>query len=292
MLKFWTSSNLVAFQFEQSLDIPINSTEISFGTGIAFVRPMPRLPRDIKPMQDLHTIFRSVDNSFIFAAQEAKDLMIKTFKRMFFKHHSKIYAWVGMSNHQHIFNQAPPAPTEEILQSNPFKSEKYPQVGNMMRDCFSIFARHFNREVGRVGGVIRDRTTTVKVLTHHQALSLLVYIFLNPVRAGIVKHPRDFENHNFSMYARGKKNPKHHDIFSFHPAYIALGKTPKIRQAKFMHLIEKALKSWGLRKFSGMSATQGPGRGKRALHYEDFERFSYYWIPEKFQVGCGPPAPN
>lgn len=245
---------------------------------------MARLPRDIKPLQDIHTIFRSVDNSFIFQNSGTIRLLFKTFERMIFKHHSKIYAWVGMSNHQHIFNQAPAASTDGN------KHEKYTLVGDMFRDCFSIFARKLNRQSKRVGGVIRDRTKTVKVYDRHQAITLLIYIFLNPVRAGIVRHPKDFLNHNFAMYAYGPTHRLFKDqvkVFSFHPAYLALGSGWKTRRRKFMWLVEKALKSWGLQKIIGISASHGMGRNQHRNHLEDFVRFSASWIPRRF--GIGPP---
>jgi len=252
---------------------------------------MPRLPRDIKPLQDMHTIFRSVDNSFIFGKSGACTLMFKAFERMIFKHQSRIYAWVGMSNHQHIFNQAPPKETQEP--ENPSgEYGEYTKVGDMFRDCFSIFARNFNKENKRVGGVIRDRTKTVKVFDPHQAITLLIYIFLNPVRAGIVKHPKDYFNHNFAMYAYGPKHRQYKDqarIFSFHPAYLALGLGWKTRRAKFLWLVEKALKTWGLQRFRGISASHGLGRGQHQIFYEDFVRFSASWIPIKFGIGPDPP---
>lgn len=188
-----------------------------------------------------------------------------------------------MSNHQHIFNQAPEGENQQ---------EKYTQVGDMFRDCFSIFARKLNRQSKRVGGVIRDRTKTVKVYDHHQALTLLIYIFLNPVRAGIVRHPKDFLNHNFAMYAYGPAHcmyKKQARIFTFHPAYLALGLGWKTRRRKFMWLVEKALKTWGLQKLIGISASHGLGRNQHRIHYEDFVRFATAWIPNKFEIGPAPP---
>lgn len=213
--------------------------------------------------------------------------MLWTLRRMRQKHGSKVYAWVGMSNHQHIFNQSPAPETPES--PNMVWPEKYTLVGDMFRDCFSLFARRFNKNIKRVGGVIRDRTRTVKVFDHHQSLTLLIYIFLNPVRAGIVKHPRDYPHSNFSLYAYGKIDPRMAGVFCLHPAFLALGRCAAVRRAKFRFLVEQAMRKWGLQKLIGISASHGPGRTKRQEFYDDFLRLAASWIPKKINLGRAPP---
>lgn len=232
---------------------------------------MPRQKRNAPPGSDLHTIFRSIDNSFLFHGKPEQNILIQTLYRMVSRYRCKVYAWVGMSNHHHIFNQAPEDwPEEHALFGSGIKMP----IGHMFRDCFSLFARWINFARKRVGGVIRDRTKTVIVKTPEQSITLLIYIFLNPVRAGIVEHPRNYPFHNFHMYAYGTKH--HPGIFTFHPAFIALGKTWNQRRHHFLSLVEKSMRSWGLKKWKGISGSHGPGRNQQIKGYETFDRLANF----------------
>lgn len=245
---------------------------------------MPRQKRNIKPGQDIHTIFRSIDNSFLFEGKLEQNILLRTLGRIVERYRAPVFAWVGMSNHHHIFNQAPTQWPED----HPCNENNLPiPVGHMFRDCFSLFARWLNVKRRRVGGVIRDRTKTVPVKTPAQSITLLIYIFLNPVRAGIVKHPRNYPFHNFHMYAYGQN--KYPGIFTYHPAYLALGKTAEERQHRFRSLLEAAIQTWAKKKWVGFSASHGPGSGLKTSGYVVFEKLSESFV-RFVTLTHGPPA--
>lgn len=234
---------------------------------------MPRQKRNVKPGQDIHTIFRSIDNSFLFEGRLEQNILLRTLNRIVERYRAPVYAWVGMSNHHHIFNQAPTQWPED----HPFAERGVPiSVGHMFRDCFSLFARWLNTKRRRVGGVIRDRTKTVLVKSPAQSITLLIYIFLNPVRAGIVRHPRDYPFHNFHMYAYGQK--KFPGIFTYHPAYLKLGKTPGERQHRFRVLVNAAIQTWAKKRWVGFSASHGPGRNLKQINYGVFESLANSFV--------------
>jgi putative transposase len=52
------------------------------------------------------------------------------------------------------------------------------------------------------------------------------YVELNPKRAGIVSHPRDYRWSSYTAHANGDPNP----VVTFHPLYLALGADPSERQ--------------------------------------------------------------
>jgi len=242
--------------------------------SLAYFYRMPRSRRNVLPGEDVHTIFRSIDNSFLFSGKAAQMALVWALFRMKKHYNAVLYAWVGMSNHHHIFNQAP---TQWPKRHKNPETETSPfPIGNMFRDCFSLFARRLNQIRERVGGVIRDRTKTVKMKSDYQAISLLIYIFLNPIRAGITKHPKDYPFHNFNMYAFGKG--PFLNLFTYHPAYMALGKSWKARQQKFCSLLEKALSDWTHTRWCGASASHGVGRNKKKVAYEEFVNFAESWM--------------
>jgi len=199
-----------------------------------------------------------------------------------------------MSNHQHIFNQAPSKwPAGE--NATPYEIQQGElgrpiPIGHMFRDCFSIFARKINILKKRVGAVIRDRTKTVNVTSPEQAITLLIYIFLNPVRAGIVNHPSEYLFSNYNQYAHGKPG-KFKDLFTFHPAYLALGKTWPERRRIFRRLVEAALKEWANKRWRAISGSFEVGMEKAGRQFHQYRVFAEYWILEKcaYLKKTGPP---
>ena len=58
-----------------------------------------------------------------------------------------------------------------------------------MRHLNGVYTQAFNRRHHRVGHVFQGRFTSVLVERESYLLELCRYVVLNPVRAGIVKHP-------------------------------------------------------------------------------------------------------
>ena len=58
------------------------------------------------------------------------------------------------------------------------------------------------------------------------------YIELNPVRAGMVRHPRDYRWSSFRAHADGQIDP----LVSDHPVYRALGRGAEARQGAYRAL--------------------------------------------------------
>jgi putative transposase len=58
-----------------------------------------------------------------------------------------------------------------------------------MRHLNGVYTQAFNRRHHRVGHVFQGRFTSVLVEQASSLLELCRYVVLNPVRAGIVKHP-------------------------------------------------------------------------------------------------------
>lgn len=58
------------------------------------------------------------------------------------------------------------------------------------------------------------------------------YIEMNPVRAGLVAHPRDYPWSSFRANAEGTRDP----MLTPHPEYLALGATPEERWANYASL--------------------------------------------------------
>ena len=84
------------------------------------------------------------------------------------RHSWRVFAWVLMSNHFHLFLQTP-----------------NPDLSSGMHDLNSGYVSWFNRRHNRVGPLFQGRFHAVLVERHYHYWELTRYIHLNPVRAGL-----------------------------------------------------------------------------------------------------------
>ena len=252
--------------------------------------PMGRALRNIRPLDHVHTIFRCINRQFLFASQSAHDLWLENLRRSKRRFDLTLYAWCGMTNHHHLLNRAPTTQYIETQVDGVVVVREEPaSYGRFLCDTFSYFVRRFNRFFDRRSSLIDDRTKTVRVDDDHHCLNLLIYIFLNPVRAGIVKHPKDYAYSNYNQYARGDKKAAR-GLFSYHPAFLALGNTFGARRRRFCRLIEEALKDWANRRWEGASRGNGPGKNTRINAQKSFKSYTDAWLTLALDRLRGPPT--
>jgi len=67
----------------------------------------------------------------------------------------------------------------------------------------------------------------------------MFYNDLNPKRAKMVVHPKDYAWSSFHYYAYGKEDP----LITPAPCYLLLGKDHKERQAAYRKMVEEVLKN-------------------------------------------------
>jgi putative transposase len=104
------------------------------------------------------------------------------------------------------------------------------------------FAWWFNRRHERRGQVVMERLRSPRIQDGAHQLVVMRYGDLNPVRAGIVKSPKDWRWSTYRHYAFGEPNPLVDDA----PEYLALGRTAverrKAYQALFALKLTEALR--------------------------------------------------
>jgi putative transposase len=139
---------------------------------------MSRLPRYVIPGQPQHIIQRGNNRQVIFVAdadyQFFRDSLVEASK----KHGLTIHAYVWMTNHIHLLA----TPESENSISKVFQS-----VGRR-------YVQYFNYTYQRSGTLWEGRYRATVVDSERYLLTLMRYIELNPVRAEMVAHPRDYPN--------------------------------------------------------------------------------------------------
>ncbi|MEJ8566537.1 transposase [Elongatibacter sediminis] len=132
-----------------------------------------------------------------------------------------VHGWVFMTNHVHLV--ATPGHDDSLSQ--------------LMQFLGRLYVRHFNYKYTRSGTLFEGRFKTSIVEEDHYLLTCLRYIELNPVRAGLVRHPGDYHWSSFGAHACGTK-PR---LWSPHGRYLTLGRNGKQRRQAWRALINETL---------------------------------------------------
>jgi REP element-mobilizing transposase RayT len=91
------------------------------------------------------------------------------------RYHWTVHAWCLMGNHYHLLIETPDS-----------------NLAQGMRHFNGVYTQRFNRRHGRVGHVFQGRYKAILVQKDSYLLELARYIVLNPVRAGMVRTPKDW----------------------------------------------------------------------------------------------------
>lgn len=185
---------------------------------------MARLPRYVIPGQPQHIIQRGNNRQVIFAAdadyQFFRDALVEAAGRFGLA----IHAYVWMTNHIHLL--ATPTHTDSISKTFQSAGRKYVQ--------------YFNYTYRRSGTLWEGRYRATVVDSERYMLSLMRYIELNPVRAGMVAHPRDYPWSSHRRYAQGQAGPNLNWLIE-PDQYAHLDRTEEARQSAYRELFRSAI---------------------------------------------------
>jgi len=100
------------------------------------------------------------------------------------------HAWCLMSNHYHLVIETPE-----------------PNLARGMRQLNGVYTQRFNRQHHRVGHIFQGRYKAILVERDAYLLELCRYVVLNPVRAGMVRHVRDWPWSSYRATAGMEASP-------------------------------------------------------------------------------------
>lgn len=187
---------------------------------------MARLPRYVIPGQPQHIIQRGNNRQIIFAADADYQFFRDALVEAASKHGLQIHAYVWMTNHIHLLA----TPEFENSISKVFQS-----VGRK-------YVQYFNYTYRRSGTLWEGRYRATVVDSEPYLLTLMRYIELNPVRAGMVQNPADYpwSSHAWNALGRGGLNG---DWLEAHEEYLRLGQNVEARQLAYRALFEAEINS-------------------------------------------------
>lgn len=101
------------------------------------------------------------------------------------------HAYCLMDNHYHLLIETPEA-----------------NLSLGMRQLNGVYTQHFNRHHKKVGHLFQGRFKAIIIDRDSYLLELCRYVVLNPVRAGMVKHPKQYNWSSYNACATSSKVPE------------------------------------------------------------------------------------
>ena len=203
---------------------------------------MARLPRLTLPGYPHHVIQRGNNRQPIFASHAHYEDLLGLLSENASRFGVAIHAYVLMSNHFHLL-------------ATPSSAEGLPQL---MQAVGRRYVRHFNDTQGRSGTLWEGRYKSTLIQTERYLLACMVYIDLNPVRAGLVAQARDYPWSSHGHYIGLRTDP----LVTPHPLYWDLGNTPFAREAAYTELVQAGI-SPEIQAALTQSALRGWALGER-----------------------------
>lgn len=182
---------------------------------------MARLPRLTVPHYPHHIIQRGNNRQEIFQGRADYELLLDLIDENAKKHQVAIHAYVLMSNHFHLL-------------ATPETAEGIPQ---MMQAVGRRYVRNYNLRHQRTGTLWEGRYRSTLIQAERYLLACMVYLDLNPVRAGMVADPADYGWSSHQHYI-GRRTDK---LVTPHPLYWELGNTPFARDQAYSELVRAGI---------------------------------------------------
>jgi putative transposase len=178
---------------------------------------MARLSRLTVPGYPHHLIQRGNNRQPIFSGATDYELLLNLIDEHARKQQVAVHGYVLMSNHFHLL-------------ATPETAEGIPQ---MMQAVGRRYVRNYNLRQARTGTLWEGRYRSTLIQAERYLLACMVYMDLNPVRAGMVFDPADYAWSSFHHYI-GRRHDK---LITPHPLYWELGNTPFARDEAYAALV-------------------------------------------------------
>lgn len=182
---------------------------------------MPRRPRRnvIEPGRPVHVILRGNNRRRLFCYRGCYFRFLGYLREALETTGCRLHAVALMGNHVHLVITPPDAAALSAC------------IGRTAQR----YAAHHNRARGGTGKLFEERFTAIPVRDEAQLATLLAYVDLNPVRAGLAASPDDYAWTTYRSHAGLlEEEAALRAIWTSHDWYLGLGATAATRAARYV----------------------------------------------------------
>lgn len=185
---------------------------------------MPRMARIAPPGHVFHVLTRGNNRQDVFLDTEDYQTYLDILLKYKEKFECKIYHYVLMTNHVHLV-------LETVAEGG--------GLDEVMKGINLSYAQHYKRRYNHIGHFWQDRFKSIVISKDRYLLACGSYVELNPVRAGLVKDPRDYRWSSYNSYAYGKED----SVVDEHPIYQGLSGNEAGRRKKYREFVMERLRA-------------------------------------------------
>ena len=147
---------------------------------------MARKPRHEEAGAIHHVYARGVERRLIFLSDDDRHIYLEVLDLVVEETRWRCLAYCLMPNHVHLLIETPT-----------------PNLGVGMQRLHGLYAQDFNDRYGRVGHLFQGRYGSSRIRTDAQLASIVEYISLNAVRAGLSADPKGWPWSSTAALASG-----------------------------------------------------------------------------------------
>ena len=138
-----------------------------------------------------HVTSRGNERKTTFKDNKDRNIFLETVQRTNHRYNFICHAYCLMGNHYHLLIETPDG-----------------NLSKGMRHLNGVYTQTFNRRHKRVGHVFQGRYKAILIQKESHLLEICRYVVLNPVRANMVKQPKDWKWSSYQATAgKGKPHP-------------------------------------------------------------------------------------
>ena len=182
---------------------------------------MARLPRIDVPGVPQHLIIRGNNRSTLFRDDADRCVFLHEVEKALQACACDLHAYVLMTNHVHL------------LATGHLAGE----LSEMMQRVGRKFARLVNLRWSRTGTLFEGRFRSSLIQSEAYLFTCMRYVELNPVRAGMVRHPKEYGWSSYRQNAGGQPA----ELLTPHGLYLQLGATPEARGTAYRALVASGI---------------------------------------------------
>ena len=147
-----------------------------------------------------HVSTRCVDQTYLLHKEELKEIALDVIEKAKKKYEFYCFCFTIMDNHIHIIIQTP----------------KIDNISLIMQVINKNIATKCNKALNRKGHFWGERFHSTLIKSEEQLINTLVYLNLNPVKAGLVYDPKDWAWSSYNTYVNNSSQDK---ITDLHPLF-------------------------------------------------------------------------